>query len=835
LNTLLVEVQHIRKAFGGVQALRGVSLEIAAGEVHALCGENGAGKSTLVKVLSGVVTPDAGTVLISGQPLPRGGVRASEAAGIAVIHQESVDFPHLTAPENLFVGREPRRARVLLNRTAMCAATRALLNRLGETLPLDVPVGDLTVAQCRMVAIARALSRRCRLLIMDEPTAALSAREAEVLFRIIGQLQSQGISVLYVSHRLEEVLALATRVTVLRDGQLVGTHPIAAVDRDALVRMMVGGEVQLAAPARTPQPRDDGAPLLCVRGLSRRGAFEDITFDIRAGELVGLGGLVGAGRSEVARAVFGIDCPDAGTVSVAGRTLAPGSVPAALAAGLALVPEDRQHEGLVLPLSVARNLTLALLRRLSRWGFTSQAREAPVVDRAARELDLRLATADAAVDTLSGGNQQKVVLGKWLATTPRVLILDEPTRGVDVGAKAEVHGHIRRLAAAGLGGLLISSDLPELLALSDRVLVMREGCIVRELARADATQENVLSTALGDEAQRSARAVAPPESRLTRLLRRREFVVAALLLLTLAAVSLINANFATAGNLRDMLVQCVPTAIVACGLLLVIGTGEIDISVGSLMGLLAAVLGLLTSPGHAGLPAAVGVTLAVLAGAAVGLVNGLLVTVARIPSIIATLGMLTALRGATELLMGGNWITDLPPGVRFLGVGTLFGLPVSVIVALLVIAGTALLVRQTPVGLRIYAVGSNPAAAPLAGLSPRAVKLLAFTLTGLLTGLATVVGVPQLSVIESGIGVGFELLVVTCVVVGGASIRGGQGSLMGAMLAVLLLGSLRTMLVFLKLGVMATYWERAVQGAFILAAVLLDHLTARRRTGGIAP
>ena len=495
-NQWLVDIRSVSKAFGGVQALRDVSLSIAPGEIHALCGENGAGKSTLIKIITGSVAPDSGEVRVDGARLPSNDVHAAEAAGIAAIHQESTAFLHLSAEDNIFVGREPRRlSGLLLDRTAMHAQTQALLERLGEHIDQRLPLSELTIAQRQMVGIARALSRSCRLLIMDEPTASLSARETSVLFRIIRQLRGEGVSVLYVSHRLEEVFELSDRVTVLRDGQRVATQPTNALTRQILIQQMVGREIEdFAGIGDRSQPPGD--ILLEVRKLTRAGVFRDVSFSIRAGEIVGLAGLVGAGRSEVAQAIFGIDPRDSGEVTVAGVLVPPLSTRSALEAGVALVPEDRQHLGLVLPMAVGANLSMVVLSSLTNGGLISTRREAQLVDRLMLALSVNASSAAAPTETLSGGNQQKVMLGKWLAPKPRVLLLDEPTRGIDVGAKAEVHRLIRQLAAQGMATLLISSELPELLAISDRILVMRNGSISGELSRAEATQEKILGLAL---------------------------------------------------------------------------------------------------------------------------------------------------------------------------------------------------------------------------------------------------------------------------------------------------------------------------------------------------
>lgn len=506
---LLVQLQNVSKSFGGTRALDGVTLDIGRGEVLALCGENGAGKSTLIKVLGGSHTLDSGTILVDGSP-HLGGVRASEAAGIAVIHQESVAFPHLNAAENIFVGREPRRlAGLLLDRSSMRSQTRALLTQLGEDVDVDRPLGELPMAQRQMVGIARALSQQCRLLIMDEPTASLSSRETEALFRNIRRLRESGVSILYVSHRMEEIFRLADRVSVLRDGRMVATHAINEVDHDALIRLMVGREVQLLRHASgDDQASPDASPLLEMNGLTRRGVFDNVSFAVGPGEIVGLAGLIGAGRSEVAEAIFGATGYDGGTVKVSGELLPPRSIAASIRKGLALVPEDRQHLGLVLPMSVEANLTLVVLRSLAGWITRRRKPERELVQRLIEQLHVRTAHASLPAEALSGGNQQKLVIGKWLASRPRVLILDEPTRGVDVGAKAEIHRLVHELTRAGMATLLISSDLPEVLTMSDRILVMRQGQISGELSAAEATQEGVLALALPDADSATGRGAA---------------------------------------------------------------------------------------------------------------------------------------------------------------------------------------------------------------------------------------------------------------------------------------------------------------------------------------
>ncbi len=491
-----VVVRGVAKAFAGVQALRDVSLELRAGEIQALCGENGAGKSTLIKILAGAYAPDAGTVAAWGALLPPGDARAAAQAGIAVIHQESTTFPDLDAVDNLFAGRELHCCGgLLLDRRRMTAETARWLGLLEVDIDLRAPLGSLPLAQRQLVSMARALSCDCRLLILDEPTASLSSRETAMLFARLRRLREQGVSVLYVSHRLEEVFALADRITVLRDGRWVTTQPTGELDRAELIRLMVGRELGALA-ARQRGTFTPGAVRLEVAGLTRPGVYADVSLSVRAGEIVGLAGLVGAGRSEVARGIMGLDRASAGRVLLDGAPLPAGDVRRAIRAGLAMVAEDRQSEGLVLPLSVRENLGMVALRTLAPSWLRGRRHERDLATRLVARLGVRTPGIEAPAEALSGGNQQKLVVGKWLGVTPRVLLLDEPTRGVDVGAKAEIHRLILGLAAAGVAVLLISSELPEILALSDRILVLRQGHLVGELPGAAATQEEVLRLAL---------------------------------------------------------------------------------------------------------------------------------------------------------------------------------------------------------------------------------------------------------------------------------------------------------------------------------------------------
>ncbi|MFE9557443.1 sugar ABC transporter ATP-binding protein [Streptomyces sp. NPDC006692] len=499
----LLRVEGIRKSFPGVVALDGVDFDLRRGEVHVLLGENGAGKSTLIKVLSGAHRPDGGRILAAGREVRIHGAQDAERLGIATIHQEFNLVPELTVAENIFLGRQPRRFG-MIDRRRMEADAQALLQRVGLDVSPRAKVRELGIARLQMVEIAKALSLDARVLIMDEPTAVLTSEEVDKLFRIVRDLRDDGVGTVFITHHLEEIAALGDRVTVLRDGRSVGQVP-AATPEDELVRLMVGRSIEQQYPRERPDP---GRPLLSVRGLTRHGVFHDVSFEVRAGEVVGLAGLVGAGRTEVARAVFGADPYDAGTVDVRGESVAGGDVNAAMGAGVGLVPEDRKGQGLVLDASVQENLGLVTLRSATRAGLVDLKGQRADATRVAGQLGVRMAGLDQRVRTLSGGNQQKVVIGKWLLADTQVLILDEPTRGIDVGAKVEIYQLINELTASGRAVLMISSDLPEVLGMSDRVLVMAQGRIVGELPAHEATQDAVMALAVAtpnteDEAEGS--------------------------------------------------------------------------------------------------------------------------------------------------------------------------------------------------------------------------------------------------------------------------------------------------------------------------------------------
>ncbi|GIF19651.1 rhamnose transport system ATP-binding protein [Actinoplanes tereljensis] len=493
----LLEVHDVTKSFGAVAAVQGVSFPLYGGEAHALVGENGAGKSTIVKMLAGVHRPDTGTLRIEHTDVDFTGPADAKAAGIAVIYQEPTLFPDLSVAENIAMGNQPLTRLRQIDRPATHANAERLFQRLGVHLDPTRPARGLSIADQQLVEIAKALSSEARILIMDEPTAALSAVEVARLFAVVRSLRDEGAAILFISHRFEEITELCQRVTIMRDGKHVATELVADLTVDDMIRRMVGRDLSALFPKQEVAP---GEVMLEVSGLTREGVFRDISFTVRAGEIVALAGLVGAGRSEVVQAVFGVDPYDSGTVRVRGRSLKRGSPRAAMAAGLALVPEDRRQQGLVMELSIERNVTLPRARKLARLGLLFGGAERKAALTWTQKLQTKLGSLADPVGTLSGGNQQKVVLAKWLSTSPQLLIVDEPTRGIDVGTKAEVHRLMSSLAADGLAVVMVSSELPEVLGMADRVVVLREGRVAAVLDRAEATEESVMYAAMGQGA-----------------------------------------------------------------------------------------------------------------------------------------------------------------------------------------------------------------------------------------------------------------------------------------------------------------------------------------------
>jgi ABC-type sugar transport system ATPase subunit/ribose/xylose/arabinose/galactoside ABC-type transport system permease subunit len=819
----MIELRRITKRFPGVVALEGVSLSLQSGQIHALVGENGAGKTTLINILSGVLLPDDGQLLMDGVHVRLNDSRAARGVGIATVHQESDLFPDLSVAENVALEKDWPRRRGFIDWPALRRGTRESLRSLDVDLAVDQPAGSLTAGQRQLVGIAAALSSSARLLILDEPTSSLAEADTEALFAHLRRFRAQGGSVLYVSHRLEEVFALADVATVLRDGRSVWHGRLEATSSDQLIAWMVGREV--TAPARGPAAAPGPERLTCKDVSADDGSFSRICLDVRAGETIGLYGLVGAGRSEWAESLFGLRNIREGQLFLDGKSYTPRSPGDAARRGLAFLPEDRLRLGLCAGLSVRANAVLAVLRRLAKGPFVTARRESRKAQTLIADLGVRLRSLEQRAGTLSGGNQQKVILGRWLACEPEVLILDEPTRGVDVGAKAEIHALLRRLAANGTALVLISSDLPEVLSNSDRIGVFRGGQLIALLdARATTAAEIgnlAIPTKTSSKPEGSERPSLQPRAPRWRQEGLRELSLFLTVMILALLIGWRTVTFWQAGTLRDIAETASLLAVCGLGAALVILAGAIDISFGSMMALAAATAGYLMQEGHTVIGSCAA---GICAASAAGLLNAALTLLGRVHPIVVTLGMMSVYRGLTLALIGDRDVTDLPDSFTSVIRTVRWGLPPTAMIALVVVSLAWLWSGWTVMGRQARALGSNPTAAKRVGIHPARVWLVVFALQGLLAGLA---GLLALGITGRVQGTDFEektLEAIGVAVVGGIAITGGRGTVWGVWGAALLFRVLEKGWILLHI---SSHWQRIIVGSLLLLAIVADRLLRR--------
>ncbi len=809
-----LDMHGIVKRFGGIAALRGASLSLDAGEIHALVGENGAGKSTLVNIASGVLRPDEGFIRLQNAAVHFSNPRQAAAAGVAVVHQESDLFPQLSVAENMLLGQELVRGPLgAIQWNATYRKADEMLAAMGERFDVRDSAAGLPVARRMMAEIAAAVSAKARILFLDEPTASLTVKEIDNLFARLRALRDQGVAIVYVSHRLEEVLALSDRVTVMRDGQTVCTHAIGGLTMRQMVNDMVGRELTSVFSKRSVPI---GQTCLAIEQLTDPdGAFHDISVDVRAGEIVGLYGFIGAGRSELGQSLFGLRGAPTGRIALCGKQYRPGNPRHAVRKGIAYLPEDRLVQGIFRNHSIRTNISVALLRRLSVAGIVSARKETALTEHAMASTHVSAGSMERPIGTLSGGNQQKVVFGRWQSTNPKVFILDEPTRGVDVGAKAEIHNLIYERAAQGAAILLISSDLPEIMAVSDRVVTLAEG-----------RQTGLFHPTIDSEAAIAAAAVpkaAPNVSPIQdaahfrALMRLREGGLFALILIMAGIMALAKpAEFATTDNFLDILANAALPAIMAQGVMLIICAGGIDISVGSMMGLVGAVAAL-ASKGQWPAPACL--ALAMGMGCALSLINGATALIARIHPIIVTLAGLGIYRGLMRWTTGGREVMQFPESYRALAEGAMLGIPKIVWCVLAITLLIHFLMRYTLTGRRILALGNSESAARLIGISKSRITLFVFAISGALTGLTAVLHAGYYGKVQANTGEGWELQAIAAAVIGGTNILGGRGSAIGTLLGAFLVAMLYNILILARVN---SYWSHFFVGALILAAVVAD-------------
>jgi ABC-type sugar transport system ATPase subunit/ribose/xylose/arabinose/galactoside ABC-type transport system permease subunit len=829
MTTPILRIEKVTRRFPGVTALDDVSLDVFRGEVHAVVGENGAGKSTLINILSGVFPPDAGRLVLDGRPVDLANPVAARRSGVVAVHQEAELFGALSVAENMALGVGlPTTRWGFVRWREVHRRARSAVAPLSADLDVRRPASRLSVAERHLSQIAAAVVENARVVLLDEPSSVLTAGETDWLFGQVERLRRAGAGIIYISHRQEEIFRLADRISVLRDGRIVWSGPAGDIDPDRLVSAMVGRNVSLSSSRRRGRPPSGVPRLRVVDAADAVGRFHGVSFEVSAGEIFGVYGLVGSGRSELAQGIFGLRRLSAGRVEVDGRILSGRSPARAVQAGLAYLPEDRLRQSICRGLSVLDNVVLASLKRLGRPPFVNRRLERAAAQRQVEEFRVRLHSLDAPVEQLSGGNQQKVVFARWVLTNPKVLILDEPTRGVDVAAKVEIHALIRRLADQGVAVVLISSELPEVLAHSDRIGIFREGRLVSILDGESATAVSAASlalprTAAADQADgRKTRPTSRPPIafRIAHL-----GLVAAVVLLSAVLAFSTDGRFLTSANLANLVNNLSSRAILAFAAATVIIAGGIDISIGSLFALAAAVGGVaMKSAGGGGVAVAAGIFAGCVVGGLGGAFNAGASLLGRVHPIVVTLGTMTIFRGLLSIVTGGNVLAGLPDAFGALATRSWFGLQGAAWVLIATSLAVHVGLSHTIWGRRIYAVGANPTAAKLVGISRSRTWLSAYAFGGLLVGLAGMLELAQNRTMQTTMGAGYELKAIAAAVVGGAAVQGGRGGAPGVLLGALLLAMIENGLVLWE--VSGARYDLVV-GGLLLTAVLLDALTRR--------
>ena len=827
---------QVSRNYPGVKALDSVDFAVRSGQVHALVGENGAGKSTLINILSGVIRPDSGKILLGGNPTDLADPVAARHLGIITVHQEAELFPTLSVAENMALTQGLPVKSGFVDWLTVNQNAKAAVTAVGADLDVHVAASQLSVAHRHMTQVAIAVQQKAKVVILDEPTSALSELESQWLFEQIAQLKAAGTGIIYISHRHEEIFELADEITVLRDGKNVWSGKKSAIDRAGLIAAMVGRtDSDKALKTKSPpDQRESGLGekvRLQVNNLADvEGVCRGIDLRVTAGEVVGVYGLIGAGRSEFAQTLFGLKKKCSGHVVIDGTPQSIRSPQEAVRAGLAYLPEDRLRQGLCRGLSVRANAVLSSLARWSGGMATASAvRERSATQDVTRQLSVRLRSVEQAVGQLSGGNQQKVVLGRWLLTEPKVLILDEPTRGVDVGAKSEIHDLLRQLAHQGLSIVLISSELPEVIQHADRILVFRAGMISGEYDPAVTAPAEIAAAALPPLPDSLPDVETDTKSDVVH---KRALPKSELGLLTLVVVLMLWLGFTTEGFFEpSSLVKLAHNTslgvILGLAAATVIIAGGIDISVGSLLALAAVCAGITLKteiPIGISLPLALAVACCV--GALGGLLNGAISLIGRVHPIVVTLGMMSVYRGLVVALRGQHDINDLPQEFTWLAVHPPSGFRGSIIFAVVVATAAYVWLAHTRSGRHLFALGASPSAARLVGISRRKMTLVAFTVGGLLIGIAGIVELARSGSMQSRLATGWELQAIAIAVIGGVSITGGRGSVLGVVLGALLLQLVQTALI--RWQIRGDQMD-VVIGGMILMAVLFDLFWQRHK------
>jgi rhamnose transport system ATP-binding protein len=839
-NQPLLKAQGISKRFGAIAALRGVDLDVDGGSVHALLGHNGAGKSTLMNILSGVYTPDSGNLFLSGEKISFSSPREALDRGITMVHQELSIVPDLDIGENIFLGREPLGALNLIDWQKLYLRTDKLLAELKLDFSARTPCSALNVGSRQMVEIARAISRESKILILDEPTSALTTREQRRLFEFIRHLKGRGIGILYVTHRLGEIRELADVITILRDGQRVTTVPTHHLDHSSLIQMMVGHAVSASTAPAPPQ----GAAGLDVIGLtSKQAGLRDISLSVSQGEIVGIAGMLGSGRTEIFETLFGIRPFESGLIRVHGQEVALRSPLDSMAAGLALVPEDRRTQGIFPGVPIWKNAVFASVHDLFRGalGFVRESSARRAVQQAVRGFNIRARSVNDEIQYLSGGNQQKVILARWLMRQPRILLLDDPTAGIDIGAKAEIHSLIRTMAQEGISVVMASSEFPELIEISHRILVLRAGQIIQEVDPASATEALLVALTTetklagipeskkSEEITAAAAKLAPPHGPRKAAIHqpvtppsaryqfgdegwRILFLAGAMASIVLLFGSLNNYYFRWA-HFLDMGRQASLLVVTSIGATLVILAGEIDLSPGAIVGLTSVAIPQLLD---LSIPMIVVLLLGLGLGALVGAVNGIITLRLAVPSFLTTLGTMAIARGIAL------YVSDQPRQVSDETFAALFnssvlGIPQVVLYSFGLAAVAAIFWKYSRFGLQVRAIGSNPQGARFSGVATRRLKFWVFVAAGVFSAAGALMLLGRTLTGLSGGADGLELNAIAAVILGGGRLGGGKASMIGTFLGALLLTMVFSGIAGMGL---TAAWQLLTKGMILVAVII---------------
>ncbi|MBY0586435.1 ATP-binding cassette domain-containing protein [bacterium] len=824
----ILEVKNVSRRFPGVIALEQVSLSVEPGQLHALVGENGAGKSTLINLIAGVLKPDEGQILLEGVPAYLTDPVTARQKGIVTVHQEAELFPTLSVAENMALSTGLPATRLgRIRWREVHERAKLAVKPLGQSIDGRELASHLSVAQRHLTQVAAALVDKARVVILDEPTSVLTLKETEWLFEQINRLKQQGVGIIYITHRQEEIFRLSEAITVLRDGKVAWSGATSSIDSSGLVHAMVGRAIDLTSrrirkgqlPARHGRLR--------VRGLSdQTGRYNDVDLDLAAGEIYALYGLVGSGRTEFAHGLFGLEPTRTGKIEIDGQAVSIRRPADARKAGIAYVPEDRLRQAVFRRRSILDNTVIASLARWSVGPWVFRSRESAAANEQVRRFRVKNRSIHDPIEELSGGNQQKIVLARWVLTQPTILILDEPTRGVDVAAKSDIHALIRSLADDGTAVLMISSEIPEVLAHADRVGIFREGRLVATLDGDSATSIDIAQYSLPTSTSVANSSASTVTRRPPGLAWLSNFGwLAGVMLLVILLATTTEGRFGSPANLSNLANNLAPRAILALAAALVIMAGGIDISVGSLLALSAGVGGMtMKALGEGPSSVAAGIAAGVAVGILGGAINGATSILGRIHPIVVTLGTLTIYRGILIQLTGSGVISGLPESFGNLATAPWLGISGSVWILLFTLGLGHYFLAHTVWGREILAVGSSPSAARLAGISRTRTWLLAFSLAGMLVGLAGMLDLAQNRTLQPTMGVGYELRAIAAAVIGGVAIEGGRGSVIGVVLGGLLLVLMENGLVLWQ--VKGAQYDLVI-GSLLLVAILVDRFLRR--------